>query len=244
MIMRRKPWLAATLAGLLVLMFTAVSVLAAQVAQSNAAAQTATCEVLPSQVRKIVIMGDSIATDYGASSPEKSWPSRLQEYGAPRGWMVEARAIGSTMAEQYLPGGPLFHVTEQVRDWRPDLVLFNWRANEQLQGRTPEQFKAAMLALAGQIKAGGSTTRFLIMNAPLLWYHEFASADKQHTYSAKLREVATELGGHYVDLEPFYPKSGPSASSRRVLFDDIHPNNEGHLRNFTVVSLTLRQIKF
>lgn len=240
--MRSKRKIAAAVAAVLVLMFSLVSAAIGVTTSPRHAAQVTCAPASPA--KKIAIMGDSITTTYGASAPEKSWPVMLQERGATQGWVVGSYGIGSTMAEQYLPGGPHFNVTETVRDWRPDLVLMDWRANEQLQGRTPEQLKTSLLALAGQIRASSPTTKFMIVNPPLMWYHEFVSVEAQHTYTAKMREVADELDGVYVDLEPFFPATGPSATSRATLPDDIHPNDAGHLRFLAVIFVAIRQATF
>lgn len=241
--MRKPARVFATIAAVLVLIFATVSAaIGISTTSPRAIVGSTSCEAPPAMVLKIAIMGDSLTTPYGASTPEKSWPVGLRARGSHRGWAVELHGIGSTMASQYLPGGPHFDVTERVRDWRPDWVLMDWRANEQLQGKTPDELKASLLALAGQIRASSMTTRFMIVNPPLFWYHEFQSPDRQHTYTAKLREVADELGGVFVDLEPFFPQAGPSVYSRATLFDDIHPNDVGHERFLTVIYVAMRKV--
>jgi len=189
--------------------------------------------------QKIVAMGDSITTPYGASVPGRSWPVMLKTQAATHGWSVGLCGIGSTMAEQYLPGGPLFARTETVRNAHPDLVLMDWRANEQLQGRTPEQLKTSLVALIDQIRQVSPETQIMIINPPLMWYHEFVSEQTQDTFTAKMRQAAQERGAHWLDLKPFFPKTGPDAYSRQYLFDDIHPSDTGHAVFFAAIYTAL-----
>lgn len=240
--MRSKRKIVAAVAAALVLMFSIVSGAVGVTTSPRHTAQVV-CAPVPA-VKKIAIMGDSLTTSQGASAADKSWPAMLQERGAARGWVVGSYGIGATLADEYEPGRNLFFVTETVRDWKPDLVLMDWRTNDQIHGRTPEQLKASLLAIAGQIRAGSPTTKFMIVNPPLMWYHDLVSPEKQRTYAAKMREAADELDGFYVDLEPFFPQTGPSWASRATLPDDIHPNDAGHLRYLTVIFLGIRQANF
>lgn len=210
---------------------------------TSASAQTETCAPAPpTPGYDIKIMGDSITTSYGASTAAKSWPVMLQAQAATRGWTVGLHGIGSTMAEQYLPGGPHFDVTVAVRSSQPDLVLMDWRANEQLQGRTPGELKTALTALIGQIKQVSPATKFMIVSPPVMWYHEFESPAKQATYVDKMREVATEQGACWVDLRPYFETAGgPNAETQKWLFDDIHLSDAGHKVFFAVIDTALLQ---
>lgn len=240
--MRSKRKIAAAVAAVLVLMFSLASGAVGVTTSPRQAAQVA-CSPAPA-IKKIAIMGDSLTTSQGASAADKSWPVMLQEYGAARGWVVGSYGIGATLADEYEQGRNLFFVTQTVRDWKPDLVLMDWRTNDQIHGRTPGQLKASLLAIADQIRVMSPSTRFMIVNPPLMWYHDLVSPEAQRTYAAKMREAADELDGFYVDLEPFFPQAGPSWASRATLPDDIHPNDAGHLRYLTVISLALRQATF
>lgn len=214
----------------------------AQLMLTTSAMATTCAPAPPTPGYDIKIMGDSLTTPYGASSAAKSWPVMLQAQAATRGWTVGLHGIGSTMAEQYLPGGPHFDVTEAVRNSQPDLVLMDWRANEQLQGRTPDELKTALGALIGQIKQASPATKFMIVSPPVMWYHEFVSPAKQATYVDKMREVAQEQDACWVDLRPYFETDGgPSVETKKWLFDDIHLSDAGHKVFFAVINTAFLQ---
>lgn len=230
--MIKKKWLTPLAAAIAVFLF-AVFGLAPTVQhlrpETAVAAQSAGCVPAPPSVsRKIAIMGDSLATTYGASTPERSWPVMVKTQAATHGWSVTLHGVGSTMASQYLSGGPQFAVTESVRNLHPDVVVLNFRANEQLNGQTPEQLKTNLIALIDTIREVSATTQFLIWNPPLMWYHGFVSPQAQEAYIAKMWEVKVEKGTCWVDFRSFFPKSGPDAYSRTLLFDDIHYSDQAH----------------
>jgi hypothetical protein len=91
------------------------------VPSSSAHQSSGTCGPVPKATTlKIANMGDSIATTYRPApdnnTPDsRSWPKMLQAQGATHGWSVTLHAIGSTMASQYLPGQPLYSVTQSVK---------------------------------------------------------------------------------------------------------------------------------
>ena len=212
--------------------------------QVSAAAQAADCApATKATTRKIAVMGDSIATTYGATTPERSWPELLKAQGATHGWAVTLHGVGSSMASQYLPGGPLFWVTQQVRDAHPDLVTLNFRANEHLKGQTPAQLKTHLLALMDEIRKVSPNTQFLIFNPPVLWYHGFYTTPAtQADYAAKMREAADERNACWLDLTPLFPSgSGPDAWTRAFLFDDIHPGDVGHRAFYAAIYTAMLQ---
>lgn len=197
----------------------------------SAAQGTGTCTPAPPNVtRRIAIMGDSLSTPYGASTPERSWPVMVKNQAATHGWVVGLHGIGSTTASRYLPGQDLYYVTEQVRNSDPDILVVSFRANEQLQGQTPDQLKTNLLALIDAVRDTPATadTQVLIWNPPLMWYHAFASPSAQEAYIAKLWEVRAERNACWVDFRPFFPQSGPDTFSHKLLFDDIHYSDEAH----------------
>jgi lysophospholipase L1-like esterase len=239
-VFRKLPASLVALAALFVLVVT--SSVPSTVTSRVAEASATTCTPAPPAAGHIVTaMGDSLTTPYGASIPERAWPNMLKAQMEPQGWTVNLHGIGSTMAEQYLPGGPLFHVTETVRNSHPDIVTMDWRANEQLQGRTPAQLKTSLLALIDTIRQVSPDTQFLIINPPLMWYHEFQSAQAQDAYAVVMREVSQERGTCWLDLRPFFPQTGPDTYSRSLLFDDIHPGDYGHAIFFAAISTALVQ---
>jgi len=202
----------------------------AQVLDKESVAQGTTCAPVPLGTnKKVAIMGDSIATPYGASTPSLSWPMLLKAQGATHGWDVSLHAIGSTTASRYLQGQDLFYVTEAVRTILPDLVLMDWRANEQLTGQTPAQLKTNLIGVIDTIKATSPNTKFVIVNPPTLFYHVFTQTPStQADYIAKMYEAAQDRGACWVNLVPLYPTDGPNAGSQTWLFDDIHFSDAGH----------------
>jgi lysophospholipase L1-like esterase len=188
--------------------------------------------------RKIKIMGDSIMTPYGSSADAKSWPHRLKAQAATHGWEVTLHGIGGTMASEYLPGGPHNWVAQQVRDAQPDVVTLDFRANEHLNGQTPAQLKTNMLALIDYIRATSPNTEFLIVNPPVLWYHGFyVTVATQADYAAKMFEVAQERNTCWLDMTPFFSQTAPDPA----LPDDIHANDEGHVRYLVGIYTVLLQ---
>jgi lysophospholipase L1-like esterase len=212
--------------------------------QVSAAAEATDCApATKATSRKIAVMGDSIATTYGASTPERSWPELLKAQGATHGWAVTLHGVGSSMASQYLPGQQLFWVTQQVRSAHPDLVTLDFRANEHLKGQTPAQLKASLLALMDAIREVSPNTQFLIFNPPVLWYHGFYTTPAtQADYAAKMREAADERNACWLDLTPLFPSgSGPDAWTRTFLFDDIHPGDVGHRAFYAAIYTAMLQ---
>lgn len=230
-----------TLAALAVTWFAAFSL--AVTSSATTQPNPGTCGPTPAATSlRIAVMGDSIATAYGASTPDRSWPVMLKTQGATHGWDVQLHGVGSTTASQYLPGGPLFSVTETVRNAHPDVVTLDWRANEQLQGQTPAQLKTNLLALIDAIRSVSPATRFLIVNPPVLFYHGFYQTPAtQADYTAKMWEVKQERGACWLDTRPFFPATGPDERSRTYLFDDIHPSDVGHSVFFAAVYTALLQ---
>lgn len=209
-----------------------------------AAAQAVSCAPAPqSTSRKIAIMGDSIMTEYGASTPEKSWPRRLKAQGNTHGWQVTLHGVGGSMASMYLPGGPYHWIAQQVRDAQPDVVTLDFRANEHIGSngqakQTPAQLKTNMLALIDFIRATSPSTQFLIVNPPVLWYHEFYTTTyTQADFAVKMWEVAQERGGCWLDMRPFFSQTARDSD----LPDDIHPNDAGHGKYYAAVYSTLLQ---
>lgn len=208
------------------------------------ASQVSGCAPAPQATsRKIAIMGDSITTTYGASAPERSWPELLKAQAATHGWAVTLHGVGGSTASQYLPGGQLNWIADQVRSAQPHLVTLDFRANEHLQGQTPAQLKTNLLALIDYIRATSPNTQFLIINPPTLWYHGFyVTAATQADYTAKMWEVANERDGCWLDLKPLFPSGdGPNALTRTYLPDDIHPGDVGHRMFFGVIYTAMLQ---
>jgi len=210
--------------------------------------QAGTCGPIPAgTAKKIAIMGDSIFTEYRAGADtntpvSRSFPRLLQSAGAARNWSVTLHAVGSTMASQFLPGGNQYSVTQQVKALQPDLVLMDWRANEQLNGKTPTQLKTDLDALMTEIRTTSPNTQFMIVNPPKLWYHVFNQGTyTQADYTAKMFEAAQAKGACWVDMVPAFPQTGPDTYSRAYLPDDIHGNNAGHALYFAKVDGALLQ---
>lgn len=216
---------------------------------SSSAKQTSgVCGSVPkSTAMKIAVMGDSIATPYRPApdnnTPDsRAWMNMLKTQGGTHGWSVTLHGVGSTMASQYLPGGPQYAVTQSVKALQPTIVLMDWRANEQLNGQTPDQLKTNLLALMDEIRTANANTRFMIINPPKLWYHAFNNGPTtQEDYMVKMYEAAKERGGCWVDLVSAFPQTGPDAYSRVYMPDDIHPSNAGHAIYFTAVYNALLQ---
>jgi lysophospholipase L1-like esterase len=235
---RTKATALAVVAALLGVLFSATG--SAPAAQTR----TQTCQPTPEGTAlKIAIMGDSISTPLGASVPERSWPVMLQTQGATHGWGVTLNALGATHAGEYVPGGNLNWVAQNVRASQPDIVTMNFRTNEQVGfGQSPAQLKANLLALMDFIRAESPNTRFVMINPPIMFYHVFNTTPAtQADYIRALWEAGNERGACWVDLKPFFPTSGPDARSRVFLPDDIHPGDIGHAVFFAAIYTALLQ---
>lgn len=216
----------------------------AQTRALTAAAQSASCAPAPRGTsRKIAIMGDSIMTEYGASTPEKSWPRRLKAQASTHGWQVTLHGVGGSMASMYLPGGPYHWIAQQVRDAKPDVVTLDFRANEHIGSngqakQTPAQLKTNMLALIDFIREASPSTQFLVVNPPVLWYHEFYTTTyTQDDFAVKMWEVAQERGGCWLDMRPFFSQTAPDPD----LPDHIHANDDGHEKYLVGIYTVLLQ---
>lgn len=216
---------------------------------SASAAQGGTCAPAPkSTSRKIAIMGDSIMTTYrpapdNATPATLAWPNLLATQANTHGWQVSQHGVGGSMASMYLPGGPYHWVAQQVRDAKPHIVTLDFRANEQIGSngqakQTPAQLKTNMLALIDFIRATSPNTQFLIVNPPVLWYHEFfTTTHTQADYAVKMWEVAQERGGCWLDMRPFFSQVAKDPD----LPDDIHANNRGHQKFYVAIYTALLQ---
>lgn len=238
--MIKKPWMISF--AIAVALIAALFLVPVR-AVSPTAASAASCAPAPaSTARKITVMGDSISTSYGASTPERGWPEMLKTQGATHGWAVTAKGQGGTMASQYLPGQPNFWITEQVRAAQPDIVTLNFRTNEQLQGQSSAQLKTALLGLMDAIRATSPNTQFLMINPPMMWYHGFyTTPETQADFTAKMWEAGNERGACWVSMVPAFPTSATDPRRAQFIPDDIHPSDAGHAIFFAAVYAALLQ---
>ena len=231
--MHKRSWsnIVAIGAGLLAL--AACSDAADEAASAPAAAQ-AESEALPEipvmgPERRILAFGDSLFAGYGLD-PAQSYPARLE--AALRAKGVNAKiANAGVSGDTSAAGLQRLAFTLDAQDKKPDLFILELGGNDLLRGLSPDETKANLGKMLGELKQRGIPVLLMGMRAPPNYGPEY-----QAQFDALYAELAKEHGAGLIPfwLEDIYREP--------ELFqaDKIHPTAEGIER---LVASTLGEVE-
>lgn len=167
--------------------------------------------------RRILAVGDSLFAGYGLSSPDDSYPARLETALRARG--VNARiANAGVSGDTSAAGAQRFAFVLKSQPAKPDLVIIEFGGNDLLRGLPPEQTRANLAAMLNEAKAHG---------VPVLLMGMLAPPNLGADFKAKFEPIYPDLARQYgVKLVPFFlaPVIG---KPDLIQADHIHPNARG-----------------
>ena len=168
------------------------------------------------QERRIVALGDSLFTGYGLKDGE-GYPARLEAALRARG--VNARIADAGVSGDTSAGGlARLAFTLDAQATKPDLVLISLGGNDMLRGLPPEQTRANLDAILGELgKRGIKAVLMGMLSPPNLGADYRAQFDPIYPALAKK---------HGAGLVPFFlqPITG---RPDLVQADRIHPTAVG-----------------
>lgn len=165
------------------------------------------------ELRKIVVLGDSLTSGYGLTE-NATFPTRLEQQLQQRGFKV--RVINAGVSGDTSAGGLArleWTLTEQ-----PDLMIIELGANDALRGLDPLQTKQNLSAILSRLQAAGVPTLLTGMKAP---------RNLGEDYYNKFDRLYVELADqHQVPLYPFF-LAGVAGDPAMNQADGIHPTGVG-----------------
>jgi lysophospholipase L1-like esterase len=176
----------------------------------------------------VLLLGDSIMTDVGASSAALGWPQQLKTWATGRWHVLIDGARGNSTAGDYAPGGQHAWITEWARAQVPSVVVLDWRSNEQSLGVSPSQMRTHYNAIIAVLRSWSANTSILIVNPPSSDHHPMVGTSPypRSAYVDALRQVQADHNTMWLDLQPFFPLTDPRSAA--LLPDRIHPGDNGH----------------
>ena len=165
---------------------------------------------------RVLALGDSLFAGYGVKR-EESYPARLEAALRARG--VNARIANAGVSGDTTAGGLerlAFTLSSQPQP--PDLAIVSLGGNDMLRGLPPEQTRANLDAVVGQLRRSGIKVVLMGMLSP---------PNLGEDYRAKFDAIYPALARKYgADLVPFFlqPVIG---KPDLVQADRIHPNARG-----------------
>lgn len=186
----------------------------------TACAREPTVRTPPSAARYLAI-GDSFTIGTG-SSPEEAFPARLADRWGARGCAIDVRNVGvngfttEDVVREELP---------VVESYRPTFVTVAAGANDIVQGRSEDEYRATLRRIFASLKASGA--RIVALPQPDWSRSPVASAFGDRAalavrirrYDAILAEEARASGAIFIDERP-----EPGAVAR----DGLHPSAAAH----------------
>lgn len=195
---------------------------------ANTPPATRWCADLAAGRGMVLLLGDSIMTSTGASTPDLGWSAQLKAWATNRWHVLLDGSRGSSTAGDYVPGGQYWWITEWARAQIPSVVVMDWRSNEQSLGVSPAQMRANYNTVIAELRRYSANTSIMIVNVPSSALHpmEGTSPYPRSAYVAALQQVQADHNTMWLDLQPFFPLTDPR--SGQLLPDRIHPGDNGH----------------
>jgi acyl-CoA thioesterase I len=164
----------------------------------------------------IVAFGDSLTAGFGLPQ-DQSFPAQLEAALRARGHAV--KVVNSGVSGDTAAAG--FERLDWAMPADASAVIIEFGGNDALQGRAPEETKAALEAIIKRVKARGLPILLAGMEAPRNLGKDYVEA-----FSALYRDLATRY-----DLV-FYPffLDGVATEQSLTLDDGMHPNAQGVAR--------------
>ena len=231
--MHKRSWSNIAVIGAGLLALAACSDAADEAATAPVAAE-AGGEVLPEipvmgPERRILAFGDSLFAGYGLD-PAQSYPARLE--AALRAKGVNAKiANAGVSGDTSAAGLQRLAFTLDAQDKKPDLFILELGGNDLLRGLSPEETKANLGQMLGELKKRGIPVLLMGMRAPPNYGPEY-----QAQFDALYAGLAKEHGAGLIPfwLEDIYREPELFQS------DKIHPTAEGIER---LVASTLGEVE-
>jgi lysophospholipase L1-like esterase len=176
----------------------------------------------------VLLLGDSIMTDVGASSAALGWPLQLKTWALGRWNVLIDGARGNSTAGDYAPGGQHAWITEWARAQVPSVVVLDWRSNEQSLGVAPATMRTNYNAVINVLRSWSANTAILLVNPPSSDHHPMVGTSPypRSDYVNVLRQVQSDHNTMWLDLEPAFPATDPRSIA--LLPDRVHPGDDGH----------------
>lgn len=180
-------------------------------------AATAEAAVLTGEEVRVLAFGDSLFAGYGLASPALSYPAQLEAVLRAQGRnvrVVNAGVSGDTTAS----GRQRLAFTLDSQAAPPDLVIVELGGNDLLRGLPPEQTRANLAAMLGELKVRG---------IPVVLYGLQAPPNYGAEWQAKFDAIFPALGKEYgATLVPFVTKA-VFTDPAMLQADRIHPTVQG-----------------
>jgi acyl-CoA thioesterase I len=188
------------------------------------------CEPSPPQAKptatatvpaRYLAIGDSFTIGTG-SSPSEAFPARLVERWRSQGCAVDLKNVA---VNGYTTADVIREEIPAVASFRPTFVTIAVGANDIVQERSEDEYRAGLRRIFAEAKAGGA--RVIALPQPD-WSQSPASssfgdraaiAKKIRRYDAILAEEARASGATFIEERP-----APGAVAR----DGLHPSAEAH----------------
>ena len=153
----------------------------------------------------VVAFGDSLTRGYGVASPGKNFVTYLSEYTKIN--IINSGKSGDETADA------LVRLKSDVLDYNPDVVMVLLGGNDYLDGYSEEVFDANMHAIIKAIKK--TKAKIILIGG--------------NKYLAPKFELVLEKMAAEDDIAGYVPSVLGGISLRKdLLFDDVHPNDNGH----------------
>lgn len=166
--------------------------------------------------RVILAFGDSLFAGYDLAEHE-GYPEQLEH--ALRGRGINARVIDAGLSgDTSAAGRQRLAFTLEQQGAPPDLALLELGGNDLLRNLPPQELRANLAAMLGELRDAGIPTVLFGMRAPPNYGREY-----QQQFDAIYRELAAEYGTTLVPffIEPLYDEPD------LLLPDRVHPTAGG-----------------
>jgi len=218
--MHKRGWSNIGMVCTIALALAACSGAADEAAPAPAAEKAAEAELPAIPVmgteRRILAFGDSLFAGYGLKDGE-SYPARLE--AALRAKGVNAKIINAGVSGDTSAAGlQRLTFTLDAQTTKPDLFILEMGGNDLLRGISPDQTKANIGQMLGELKQRGIPVLVMGMRSPPNYGPEY-----QAQFDALYRDLAKQHGASLIPfwLEDIYRE--PDLFQN----DNIHPTAEG-----------------
>lgn len=176
----------------------------------------AAAEVAGPAVR-VLAFGDSLFAGYGLGDPRLAYPARLEAALRASGRNVRIANAGVS-GDTTAAGRQRLAFTLDSQPAKPDLVLLELGGNDLLRGLPPEQTRANLAAMLGELRKREIPVVLMGLQAPPNY-----GARWQAQFDAIFPELAREFG---VPLVPFVTDA-VFADPAMLQADRVHPTARG-----------------
>ena len=166
--------------------------------------------------RLVLAFGDSLTAGYGLK-PNESFPAQLQAALIKGGIPARVHNAGVSGDTSAAGRGRLAFVLAGLKA-KPDLVILELGANDMLRGLKPDQTRANLDAILGELRK---------RRIPVILAGMRASPNLGKTYQAQFDPIFASLARkHGAKLYPFF-MNGVTPNRSLLIADQMHPNAKG-----------------